>query len=270
MSEAADTSTVIPGRNPRLITYRYLGTYSESLGVHQAEGWITLRSDLRGPVGLLAAPLGIALLDTAGINVDYLGFVMPTRIDLHVFEPALDVRRVHIIGRVVRQARSQFFTEGRLVDFHDRSRVIGIGSTHWAVGGPNPGYEYIRSGTAPEERVDLPPLYEVYGARRRNSDQLEILALTPELGGPRLHQGPVQVVSEAAAMFAATEAVGSNRFWIEHQGTSIVARGTAAPFVTSSEVLRVAEGSVHVRVELRNEGGDNRLCAVTDCQFHLA
>ena len=118
-------------------------------------------------------------------------------------------------------------------------------------------------------RVDLPPLYEVYGARRRNGDQLEIPALTPELGGPSLHQGPVQVVSEAAAMFAAREAVGSNRFWIEHQGTSIIARGTAAPFVTSAEVLRIAEGYIHARVELRDEGAENRLCAVTDYLFRL-
>ena len=56
----------------------------------EAEGWITIRRDLRGSVGLLAAPLGIALIDTAGINVDPLAVVSPTRIDVHLFEPAAD------------------------------------------------------------------------------------------------------------------------------------------------------------------------------------
>jgi hypothetical protein len=67
------------GRVSRLISYRHLGTYSESLGRHEAEGWLTLRPDLRGGAGVLAAPLGVALFDTAGIHVDPLAVVtLPT------------------------------------------------------------------------------------------------------------------------------------------------------------------------------------------------
>ena len=36
----------------KLISYKYLGTYSEPSGDHQAEGSLTIRSDLRGPAGL--------------------------------------------------------------------------------------------------------------------------------------------------------------------------------------------------------------------------
>jgi acyl-coenzyme A thioesterase PaaI-like protein len=250
-----------------LVSYRYLGTYSEARGRHEAEGWITLRRDLRGPVGLLAAPLGIALLDTAGINVDPLAVVSPTRIDLHLFEPAPDVARVHLEGRVLREGRSQFFTESRLTDADDPARVIGLGSTHWAVAGPNPGFHYVdhRPGVADVDA--LPPLYEPFGAHLAADGELEIRELTPAIGSEGLHQGPFQVVPEAAAMIAAERATGTDQLWIAHQGTSIVGRGVGAPLVTRTEVLRVTDHEVDVRVELRARGDDDRLCSVTLCRF---
>src|SRR5262249_42420368 len=109
-----------------LVSYRYLGTYSESRGRHDAEGWLTIRRDLRGPIGLLAAPLGIALLDTAGINVDPIAVVSPTRIDLDVFEPARDVERVHLFGHVVREGRSQIFTQAKITDAADTDRLVAL------------------------------------------------------------------------------------------------------------------------------------------------
>jgi acyl-coenzyme A thioesterase PaaI-like protein len=253
-----------------LISYRYLGTYSEPRGRHAAEGWINIRRDLRGPIGLLAAPLGIAMLDTAGINVDPLAVVAPTRIDVHLFEPALEVTRVHVDGTVLREGRTQFFTEARLTDDADRGRVIGIGGTHWAATGPNPGFSYVDNRPGVADTTDLPPLYEVFGARRRVDDRLEIRELTTALGRDGLHQGPFQVVPEAAAMIAAQKAAGTERVWIQHQGTSIVQRGTAPPLVTTAEVLRVTDEAVHVRVELRAEGAGDRLCSVTVCRFGVA
>jgi hypothetical protein len=60
------------------------------------------------------------------------------------------------------------------------------------------------------------------------------------------------------------------RFWIEHQGTSIVARGLGAPLVAHPEVVRVTGGSVTVRVEMRAEGAGDKLCSTTVCRFRLA
>jgi acyl-coenzyme A thioesterase PaaI-like protein len=253
-----------------LISYRYLGTYSESNGRHEAEGWVTIRSDMRGPVGLLAAPLGIALLDTAGINVDPLAVVSPTRIDMEIFDQASDVSVIHVEGRILREGRSQFFSEGRLTDDNDRNRVIALGSTHWAVSGPNPGFRYVDNRPGVADSPDLPPLYVPFGARLRHDGNFEIPEVTPELGRNGLHQGPFQVVPEAAAMAAARHAVGTDQFWIEHQGTSIIARGAGAPLVTSSQVVRRADDSVTVRIELRASGDENKLCSVTVCRFRLA
>ena len=245
-----------------LVSYKYLGTYSETLGRHAAEGWMTIRRDLRGPVGLLVAPLGVALLDTAGINVDPIAIVSPTRIDLHVFEPAVGVERVHLDGRVIREARSQMFTEARITDASDPTRLLAIGSTHWAVAEPNPVYSYVDPRPGVADDPELPPLYEAYGARLRDDGSFEIPTLVPELGRNGLHQGPIQVVSEAAAMSAAEAAMGTDRFWVEHQGISIVQRGMTAPFVTHAEVLHSTPDLVHVRVELRDEGAGGRVFAV--------
>jgi acyl-coenzyme A thioesterase PaaI-like protein len=252
-----------------LISYRYLGTFSKVRGRDEAEGWVRVRSDMRGPVGLLAAPLGVALLDTAGINVDPLAVVSPTRIDVEIFETAGGVNVIHLEGRILRAGRSQFFTEGLLTDDDDRSRVIAIGATHWAVSGPNPGFRYVDNRPGVPESPDLPPLYEPFGARVREDGSFEIPVLTPELGRNGLHQGPFQVVPEAAAMAAAREAIGTDQFWIEHQGTSIISRGVGAPLVTSSELVRRTDESVTVRVELRAEGKDDNLCSVTVCRFRL-
>jgi acyl-coenzyme A thioesterase PaaI-like protein len=231
---------------------------------------MTIRRDLRGPVGLLAAPLGVALLDTAGINVDPIAVVSPTRIDVEVFERATDVEQVHLFGHVVREGRSQLFTESRITDAADRDRVIAHGGTHWSVSGPNPGFRYVDNRPGVVDDPGLPPLYEPFGARRRDDGSLEIPELTPELGGNGLHQGPFQVVPECAAMIAAEQAAGTDRFWIQHQGTSIVQRGVGAPLVTHAEVLRRTDDAIHVRVELRAEGADDRLCSVTVCRFAFA
>jgi acyl-coenzyme A thioesterase PaaI-like protein len=252
-----------------LISYRYLGTYSEAVDRHAAEGWLKIRRDMRGPVGLLSSPLGVALLDTAGINVDPLAVVAPTRIDVDIFETAEDVEEVHLEGRILREGRSQFFTEGRLTDNADRRRTIATGITHWAVSGPNPGFSYVDNRPGVSDSPDLPPLYQPFGARLRSDGEFEIPEITPELGGRALHQGPHQVVTEAAAMEAARRVLGRDRFWIEHQGTSIMARADEGPLVTRSEILRLSDETVTVRVELRTGGGKSKLCSLSVCRFRI-
>src|SRR6202011_1410530 len=187
-------------------------------------------------------------------NVAPLAVVSPTRIDMEVFEPAADVVEIHLDGRVLREGRSQFFTESRLTDADDPDRLIALGATHWAVSGPNPGFSYVDNRPGMPESPDLPPLYQAFGARLRDDGSLEIPAVPAELGVNGLHQGPFQVIPEAAAMMAAQHAAGTERFWIEHQGTSIISRGIGAPLVTRAQVLRFVGRQITVRVELRAEG----------------
>ena len=251
----------------RLISYRYLGTYSVAHGRHDAEGWITIRRDLRGPFGLLAAPLGIALLDTAGINVDPLAVVSPTRIDLHLFEPAADVACVHLEGRVLREGRSQFFTESRLTDADDATRAIGLGSTHWAVAGPNPGFRYVDNRPGVADAADLPPLHEPFGARLDDDGNLEIPELTAAVGRHGLHQGPFQVVprrprcSQPSGLWAPTASGSRTRARRSCTGAS-ERPWSRTPKCCGSPITTSTSGS-----SCGARGADDRLCSVSVCHF---
>ncbi|MGE0878689.1 MAG: hypothetical protein AB7L13_07360 [Acidimicrobiia bacterium] len=253
-----------------LISYRYFATYSEVVDREHATGHVKIRPDMRAGHGLRAAPLGIALLDTAGISVDPIAVVSPTRIDVELFEPAIGVEALRVDGAIVREGRSQMFTEGRFVDAADPTRVVGTGVTHWSVSGPNPGFNYVDNRANAPKPEDIKPMHEAFGARLRDDGEFEIADLVPELGRRGLHQGPFQVVPESAAIAALERHIGDRSYWIEHQGTSIVSRGTGAPLVTKTDVLRVADDTATVRVELRAAGDGDRLCSLSTYRFRLA
>ena len=151
-----------------LISYRYLGCSSTALTRDTAEGQMRVRHDLRTAGGLLAAPLGIALLDTAGINVDAIGRCAPTQIDVTVFDAALDVDAVRLFGEIVREGRTQMFTRARIEDAARPGRVIGFGTTSWAVMAPTPpGFVYVDPGPGVPDAPDLPPLVEAFDVTSR-------------------------------------------------------------------------------------------------------
>src|SRR5215203_5875222 len=126
----------------QLISYRYVGCQSVLHDRHHSTGHMRLRSDMRTSAGLLAAPVAIAMLDAAGNNIDRHYHLALTQIDVHLFEAAADVARLKTVSEVVREARTQWFTEARFED--DASgRVIGFGSANWSVINPTPeGFVY--------------------------------------------------------------------------------------------------------------------------------
>lgn len=253
-----------------LISYRYLGCRSVARSRHHAEGRMRVRRDLRIRSGFSAAALGIALLDTAGINVDALAAVAPTRIDLDVLDPADDVEEVRIVGSVVREGRTQMFTEGRIEDAARPGRLLAYGTTSWAVVGPvPPGYRYQDPGPGIAEQDATVPLAEVFGATREGPARYVIPGLTARLGGASLHQGPIQIVLEAAATDAVGTTVAEGRpLRLERMGTAIVAAGRKGPFSTSAEVLSTTGATLGARAELSDEG-TGRTVATAFCRWRV-
>ncbi len=246
-----------------LMTYRYLASRPHMLDRTHAEGLMALRPDLRTAAdAVLAAPLAIAMLDVAGINIDRLWILALTQIDVEVLDPATDVGEVYLSGQVIKEARSQIFTEVRIYDSADRDRAIGFGTANWSVICPTPeGFFYPEPGRGVEGMTDVPPLWQAYTGRRRTDGLLEIPGLRPEIGTDRLHHGPMLVVTEAAALQAAAEAVGTDALAVEHLGVTIVAPGRSGPFVATPVFVQVRADTVGCRVELRDEGRDSRLVA---------
>ena len=250
-----------------LVSYRYVGCSSRATSAFTAEGGYRLRPDLRTADGaLMVAPLGIAMLDTAGINVDALSVVAPTQIDLTVLDPrADDVTHIAIRGRVVRQGRTQMVTEAQMHDAARPDRLLAYGTATWAVVGPCPdGYRYVDPGPGIADGPALPQLYEAFDAVRRPGGGYEVAGLSTRVGARSLHQGPIQVLLETAGLDAAGPGVAA-----VHSTTSIVQRGATGPFVATADVIGSNGDRRAIRAVLRDEGAGDRVVALSFLTGHV-
>ena len=94
---------------------------------------------------------------------------------------------------------------------------------------------------------DLPPLWKVFGASRRDDGHWTLPELSVELASPdaALHIGPQHVVLEAAAMDLAAGLVGTDRLQMQSWHVMFLARGKVGPFRVDGEA--VARGRRHGR-----------------------
>ena len=255
-----------------LVSYRYLGCWSVQLDDMHAEGQLRIRSDLRtSSGGVLAAPLAIAMLDTAGINVDRRYLLALTHVDIDVLDPGMDVAAVRIVGSVTREARTQIFTEARIHDADDAERVIAFGTADWTVIGPTAeGFEYTHPGPGIEDGPDLPPLSEAYGAHPRPRGGRTIDGLSPRVGTDVLHHGPTLVALESVALEALADTTGTEQLTVDHRATRLVKAGRVGPFVTSTTVLSTTSASLACRAELRDEGAGDAVVAVSTLRARSA
>jgi hypothetical protein len=155
------------------------------------------------------------------------------------------------------------FTEGRIEDAARPGRVIGFGTTSWAVMEPTPpGFVYVDPGPGVPDAPDLPPFVTAFGVTpRANGGGYELAGLSPRVGADGLHQGPIQAMLEAAALDVARDAAGTDAIYAEHTGTTIVQRGKSGPFVATASLLADDAGVVACRAELHDHGADRRLVA---------
>jgi len=249
-----------------LMTYRYLGTHAEASDRHHATGRMRLRSDLRGPAGLAAAPLLILVADTIGILDDAIAVPAPVHFDLAVLDDGAGVEEVRCIGEMVHEGRSQLFSVARLVDASDESRVLAIARDSGVVMAPAPeGYGYVDPGPGMPDSPSLPPLWEAFGARRRPDHRLEIPELTARIGSTSgsLHHGPTQVVLEAAATEAAAATAGTDALAVRQWYVAFTARGRTGPFVATAEVVADRGALVAVDAALVDEGAGRLIASAT-------
>jgi hypothetical protein len=208
-----------------LMSYRYLGCRSVLGDDFEARGEMVLRGDMRHEGSLLAAPVAIAMLDTAGIAVDRHWQLALTHIDIHLSGTDSGVAALGVLGSMTRQARSQVFTEATFVDVDRPEVVLGYGTADWSVIDSTPsGFEYIDPGPGVQDTGSLPPLAAAYDARPRAGGGFVIDELTPRLGGFVLHHGPILVTLEAAAL-----EVGGVGARVEQLSVRIVKAGKRGP-----------------------------------------
>ena len=263
--EAADPWGEWASSRGVLMSYAYLASAPRAVDRTHAENMLPIRPDLRTPAGaMLAAPLAIAMLDAAGVNVDPVNILALTQVNLTLIDSGVGVSVAHLAGHVTAEARSQIFTEAAIYDASDRERPIGLGTANWSVICPTPeGFVYPEPGDGIDENAYTPPLWQAYTGRRRADSLLEIPGPRPEVGAERLHHGPMLVVTETAAIEAGIRALGTDALRIDHLAMTIVAPGRAGPFVALPVSTAASGDSVLCRVELRDAGRADRLVAAT-------
>jgi hypothetical protein len=257
-----------------LLTYRYLGRTHPILdrGANTVCQTMPLRFDMRNAVGgVMAAPLVISSPEGGGL-ADDTSVPNPVTQSLHILDDARGVTQVDGIQETIRLGRSMGFSRSKIVDSHHPSRVIAISEgTCVSLGEAPPGFEPVDNPML--DIVDspkLPPLHEVFGARRRDQGIWVLPELVPETASPdaALHIGPIQIVLETAATELATDCAGTDALQIESWHVMYTARGKAGPFRASGEAMPGAGGRIGCLLTLCDEGNDDRVVASASAAFH--
>jgi acyl-coenzyme A thioesterase PaaI-like protein len=239
-----------------LVSYRYLGCRSELVDAARAVGHMPLRSDMRFGAGLLGTPLAIAMLDTAGINIDRIRFGALTHVALQVFDAGDGVSRVCVEGEVPRLARRAIFTECVISDAGNPGRIIAHGSADWISLGDVSGFTYTDPGPGVPDEPPMPPLAEAYLVEAMGDGTYRIPALDPRIGTELLHHGPALVALEWQANATACAAAPDAGLRLSTFDVRLLRGGTRPPFTTRSRGSQRVGASVWARAELVDGAGD--------------
>jgi acyl-coenzyme A thioesterase PaaI-like protein len=245
-----------------LLSYRYIGRSYASMDIGPVDDTVVLRHDMRNLTGgLLLAVLGIASPEGGGVS-DLEAVPNPVIHSCQVLDPGRDVRRIEIVSEVLKQGRQMGYSRSRIVDADQPGRVLALTEGQGiSIGTPPEGLEKMEiDPIAVIDSPDLPPLWQVFGARRRDDSRWALGELVAELASPdaALHLGPQFVVLETAALDLAAGVAGTDRLQGVSSHVMFLARGKVGPFRVEGAPLSGADGTVAVRVLLHDEGNGDR------------
>ncbi|MEX3650132.1 hypothetical protein [Mycolicibacterium porcinum] len=252
-----------------LLSYRYLGRSYSSMDLGPVDDTVTLRRDMRNPAGgVLLAVLGICSPDSGGVS-DLEAVPNPVIHSCQVLDPAADVARIRVDTEVLKQGRQLAYSRSVIVDADHPERVIALTEGQGiSIGTPPEGLE--KMPVDPIEVVDgpdLPPLWQVFGGRKRADGRWALPELAVEVASPdaALHIGPQLVILETAASERAAEAANTDELHGLSSHVMFLARGKTGPFRVDTQVLSGARGTIAVRATMHDEGAGGK--AVTAASY---
>jgi hypothetical protein len=257
-----------------LLSYRYIGRSYASMDLGPEDNTVTIRRDMRDPTGgLLLAVLCIAAPE-GGHMSDLEAVPNPVIHSCQVIDPGRDVRRIEVVSEDLKRGRQMGYSRAKLVDADHPDRVLALTQGQGiSIGTPPEGLERMQAN--PLEVVDspdLPPLWHVFGGRRRSDGQWALPELALEVASPdaALHIGPQFVIGETAAADAAAGLAGTERLGRVSSHVMFVARGKVGPFRVETEPMLGADGMFAVRTVMHDEGVDDRIITVGSYLFRSA
>jgi hypothetical protein len=256
-----------------LLSYRYLGRSYASMDLGPVDDTVALRRDMRNPAGgLLLAVLGISSPEGGGMS-DLEAVPNPVIHSCQILDPAHDVRRIRVDTEVLKRGRQMGYSRSVIVDADHPDRVVALTEGQGiAIGTPPEGLE--KMPVDPIDIVDgpdLPPLWQVFGGRKRTDGHWALPELAVEVASPdaALHIGPQFVILETAASECAAIAAETGALQGLSSHVMFLARGKFGPFRVGTEVMSGARGkgtgSVGVRATLYDEGAGGK--AVTAASY---
>jgi hypothetical protein len=254
-----------------LLSYRYIGRQFSSMNKVDDTA-VTLRHDMRNAAGgIMASPLAITC-PGAGGKSDLQAVPNPVIHSLQILDAAHGVSRIEVVDQCsLKEGRSMSFGRASIVDADDHDRVIALVQTQGvSIGDVPPGLQRFEDDPIMhiEDSADLPPLWKVFGARRRDDGHWIIPELSLELASPdaALHIGPQQVLLETAAVDLAADVAGTTMLQVESSHVMHLARGKAGPFRVDGSARGANDdsGRIGVQMTIHDEGnGDRAITAAT-------
>jgi hypothetical protein len=254
-----------------LKSYTYLGKPTPFLDTGAEKEEMPLRHDMRNSTGgITAAPLCILSPEAYWRDDE----CVPAPVTMHydILDPAHDVKRLEVIREVISFGRMMGYSRSRVVDQDNPSRVIAMSTGSSAsLGDVPPGFYAVDNPINDvADSPDLPPLRDVFGITDGpKKGTLQIEKVIPMISSPHsaLHQGPINIILEAAAMDELERVTGTLDHQIESYTVLMVKPGYAGPFVATAEVVSVAGQRTGVESTLRDEGHNDRIIATAQLAF---
>lgn len=257
-----------------LLSYRYIGRNHGSMNTGPEDNTVTLRRDMRNAAGgLLVAPLSISSPE-GNVGADLVTVPNPVIHSCQILDAANDVERIEIVeSEVLHSGTRMGYSRSKIVDARDRGRVIAFTEG-----------QGVRIGTVPEglekmaenkleivDSPDLPPLWEAFGASRRQDGHWMLPELSAELASPdaALHIGPQHVVLETAAIDLAARLTGTDLLQLRSWHVMFMARGKVGPFRVDGEGVRSRGGNIGVRLAMHDEGKDDKAVTSASATFEM-
>jgi hypothetical protein len=251
-----------------LLSYRYIGRRYDDMDVgDDIDNTVRVRHDFRNSTGgLLMAPLAIASPEGGGVN-DLEAVPNPVIHSAQLIDPAHDVQRIEVIGVQLKAGRQMSYSRSKIVDADDPDRVIAFTEGQNVIIGEVPeGLERMPENRLEiEDSPDLPPLWKVFGATKRDDGHWQLPELSEEYASPdaALHIGPQHIILETAAIDAAAGVTGSDRLQVESSHVMFLARGKVGPFRVDAEAYPGGADKVGVRTIIYDEGAARPVTAAS-------
>jgi len=257
-----------------LLSYRYIGRKHSSMDTGPEDNTVLLRRDMRNVTGgLLVSPLSISSPE-GSVGSDRETVPNPVIHSCLILDPALDVDRIEVVeSESLHLGVRMGYSRSKIVDADNPNRVIAFTEGQGAKIGTVPdGLEKMPPNPLEIlDSPDLPPLWQVFGAFRRDDGHWAMPELTVDLASPdgALHIGPQHVLLETAAMDYAAALIGADRIQMQAWHVMFLARGKVGPFRVDGEAVHGVGDKVGVRLTLHDEGNDNRKVTAASALFQV-